>query len=97
VRRFARASGILSFERKTAMPRLYNVFIREHQIVRFSIEVKTDEDVRAAILEARKQYEQSGTQWSAQAETEIDDAEIFAVEELDPKTGSIPNPSTLNP
>ena len=71
------------------MTRLYNVFIREHQIVRFSIEVKTDEDVRAAILEARKQYEQSGTQWSAQSETEIDDAEIFAVDELDPKTGSI--------
>jgi hypothetical protein len=71
------------------MTHRYNVFIREHQIVRFSIEVETDEDVRAAILEARKQYEQSGTQWSAQAETEIDDAEIFAVDELDPETGSI--------
>jgi hypothetical protein len=67
----------------------YNVFIREHQIVRFSIEVETSQDVRAAILEARKQYEQSGTQWSAQAETEIDDAEIFAVDALDPHSGSI--------
>jgi hypothetical protein len=27
--------------------------------------------------------------WSAQAETEIDDAEIFAVDELDPNSGSI--------
>ena len=34
-----------------------------------------------------KQYQQSGTRWSAQAETEIDDAEIFAVDELDPHTG----------
>ena len=56
------------------MTRLYNVFIREHQIVRFSIEVETGEDVRAAIVEARKQYEKSGTQWSAQAETEIDES-----------------------
>ena len=69
------------------MTHRYNVFIREHQIVRFSIEVKTDEDVRAAIFEARRQYQQSGTRWSAQAETEIDDAEIFAVDELDPNTG----------
>ena len=69
------------------MTHRYNVFIREHQIVRFSIEVVADEDVRAAIVEARKQYEQSGTQWSAQAETEIDAAEIFAVDELDPHTG----------
>jgi hypothetical protein len=43
------------------MTHRYNVFIREHQIVRFSIEV----------------------------ETEIDDAEIFAVDELDPDSGSI--------
>ena len=71
------------------MAHRYNVFIREHQIVRFSIEVETEQDVRAAIVEARKQYEQSGTQWSAQAETEIDDAEIFAVDELDPNSGSI--------
>ena len=71
------------------MTHRYNVFIREHQIVRFSIEVETAQDVRAAILEARKQYEQSGTQWSAQAETEIDDAEIFAVDEVDPHSGSI--------
>ena len=71
------------------MTHRYNVLIREHQIVRFSIEVETAQDVRAAILEARKQYEQSGTQWSAQAETEIDDAEIFAVDELDPDSGSI--------
>jgi len=47
------------------MTHRYNVFIREHQIVRFSIEVETEQDVRAAILEARKPYEQSGTQWSA--------------------------------
>ena len=33
------------------MTHRYNVFIREHQIVRFSIEVETDEDVRAAIFE----------------------------------------------
>ncbi len=71
------------------MKRLYNVFIREHQIVRFSIEIETEEDMRAAILEARKQYEQCGTQWSAQAETEIDDPKIFAVDELDADTGSI--------
>ena len=71
------------------MTHRYNVFIREHQIVRFSIEVETAQDVRAAILEARTQYEQSGTQWSAQAETEIDDAEIFAVDEVDPHSGSI--------
>ena len=71
------------------MTHRYNVFIREHQIVRFSIEVETAQDVRAAILEARKQYEKSGAQWSAQAETEIDDAEIFAVDELDPNSGSI--------
>ena len=71
------------------MTHRYNVFIREHQIVRFSIEVETEQDVRAAILEARKQYEQSGTQWSAQAETEIDAAEIFAVDELNSRTGSI--------
>ena len=71
------------------MAHRYNVFIREHQTVRFSIEVETEQDVRAAIVEARKQYEQSGAQWSAQAETEIDDAEIFAVDELNPHTGSI--------
>ncbi len=71
------------------MTHRYNVFIREHQIVRFSIEVETEQDVRAAILEARKQYEKSGTRWSAQAETEIHDAEIFAIDELDPTTGSI--------
>lgn len=71
------------------MTHRYNVFIREHQIVRFSIEVETQQDVRAAVLEARKQYEKSGTQWSAQAETEIDDAEIFSVDELDPNSGSI--------
>jgi hypothetical protein len=71
------------------MTHRYNVFIREHEIVRFRIEVDTEQDVRAAILEARTQYEQSGTQWSAQAETEIDAAEIFAVDELDPHSGSI--------
>jgi hypothetical protein len=71
------------------MTHRYNVFIREHQIVRFSIEVETEQDVRAAIVEARKQYEQSGAQRSAQAETEIDAAEIFAVDELNSHTGSI--------
>jgi hypothetical protein len=71
------------------MTHRYNVFIREHQIVRFSIEVESEEGVSAAIVEARKQYKHSGTQWSAQAETEIDTAEIFAVDELDTKTGSI--------
>ena len=69
------------------MTRLYNVFIREHQIVRFRIEVEAAHDVRAAIVEARQQYEQSGARWSAQAEIEIDAAEIFAVDELDPRTG----------
>jgi hypothetical protein len=69
------------------MTHRYNVFIREYQIVRFSIEVEAAQDVRAAIIEARQQYQQSGTRWSAQAETEIDDAEIFAVDELDPDTG----------
>jgi hypothetical protein len=69
------------------MTHRYNVFIREHQIVRFSIDVRAAKDVRAAILEARKRYQHSGPRWSAQAETEIDDAEIFAVDELDPNTG----------
>jgi hypothetical protein len=69
------------------MTHRYIVFIREHQIVRFSIEVEAAEDVRAAIVEARKQYEQTGPRWSSQAEIEIDDAEIFAVDELDPGTG----------
>jgi len=68
------------------MTHRYNVFIREHQIVRFSIEVDAAQDVRAAIVEARTQYQQGGSRWSAQAETEIDDAEIFAVDELDPNT-----------
>ena len=71
------------------MTHRYNVFIREHQLVRLCIEVETQEDVRAAILEVRKPYEQSGTPWSAQAETEIDDAEIFALDEWDPNSGSI--------
>jgi hypothetical protein len=69
------------------MTHRYNVFFREHQIVRFSIEVEAADDVRAAIVEARKQYERSGARWSSQAEVEIDDAEIFAVDELDPCTG----------
>jgi len=69
------------------MTHRYNVFIREHQIVRFSIEVEAALDVRAAIVDARQQYEQSGTHWSAQAEIEIDKAEVFAVDELDPRTG----------
>jgi hypothetical protein len=69
------------------MTHRYNVFIREHQIVRFSIEVKAAHDVRAAIAEARNQYEQSGACWSSQAEIEIDNAEIVAVDELDPRTG----------
>ena len=71
------------------MTQRYNVFIREHQIIRFSIEVKTDQGLHAALVEARKHYEQSGALWSAQAETEIDDAEIFAADKLDPDTGSI--------
>jgi hypothetical protein len=69
------------------MTHRYNVFIRQHQIVRFSIEVKAAHDVRAAIVEARKQYERSGARWSSQAEIEIDKAEVFAVDELDPRTG----------
>jgi len=69
------------------MTHRYNVFIREHQIVRFSIEVEAALDVRAAIVDARQQYEQSGTRWSAKAEIQIDAAEIFAVDELDPRTG----------
>ena len=75
--------------RNAATTHRYNVFIREHQIVRFSIEVETEQDVRAAILEARKQYEKTGRQWSAQADTETDDAEIFAVDKLDPNWWSI--------
>ena len=62
------------------MTHRYNVFIREHQIVRFSIEVEAAHDVRAAIVEARQQYEQSGARWSSQAE-------MFAVDEIDPRTG----------
>jgi hypothetical protein len=69
------------------MTHRYNVFIREQQIVRFSIEVEAAEDVRAAIVEARKQYDASGARWSSQAEIEVDDAEIFAFDELDPRTG----------
>jgi len=34
----------------------YNVFIREHQIVRFSVEVETDGDLRGAIEAARVAY-----------------------------------------
>jgi hypothetical protein len=71
------------------MTQRYNVFIREHQIVSFNIEVETDKDLHAAIVEARKRYEDSGAELSAQAETEIDDAQIFAVDELDPVNGSI--------
>src|SRR5882724_8980020 len=69
--------------------KLFNVFIREYQIIRFSIEVETDGDLRAAIAQARLQYEKSGTQFSAHAEIEIDDAEIFGVDEVDPTTGGI--------
>ena len=69
--------------------KLFNVFIREHQIIRFSIEVETDGDLRAAIAEARLQYEKSGTRFSAHAEIEIDDAEIFGIDEVDPTTGGI--------
>ena len=69
--------------------KLFNVFIREHQIIRFKVEVETDGDLCAAIEEARLQYEKSGTQWSAHAEIEIDDAEIFDVDEIDPTTGAI--------
>ena len=71
------------------MTQRYNVFIREHQIIRVSIEVEIDQDLHAAIVEARKRYERSGAELAAQAETEIDDAHIFAVDELDPATGSI--------
>jgi hypothetical protein len=49
--------------------------------------VEAAQDVRAAILEARQQYQEGGTRWSAHAETEIDDAEIFAVDERDFHTG----------
>ena len=73
------------------MTHRYNVFISEHQIVRFSIEVKAAHYVRAAIVEARQQYEQSGARWSSQAEIEIGDAEIFAVDELDSCTGEAAN------
>ena len=69
--------------------KLFNVFIREHQIIRFSIEVETDGDLRADIAQARLQYEKSGTQFSAHAEMEIDDAEIFGVDEIDSTTGTI--------
>jgi hypothetical protein len=69
------------------MTHRYNVFIREHQIIRFNIEVEAAHDVRAAIVEARRQYEQCGARWSSQAEIEIDKAESFAVDELDPRTG----------
>ena len=69
------------------MTHRYNVFIREHQIVRFSIEVEAALDGRAAIVEARQQYEQGRARWSAQAEMEIEGAEIFAVAEFDPCTG----------
>ena len=69
--------------------KLFNVFIREHQIIRFSIEVETDGDLCAAIAQARLQYEKPGTRWSAHAEIEIDDAEIFGVDEMDPTIGAI--------
>jgi hypothetical protein len=59
------------------------------RLASFSIEVETDGDLRAAIAEARLQYEKSGTQWPAHAEIEIDDAEIFGVDEIDPTTGAI--------
>jgi hypothetical protein len=69
------------------MTHRYHVFIREHQIVRFSIQVQAADGVRAAIVEARKQYEQSGTRWSSQAEIGIAEAKIFEIDELDPHTG----------
>jgi hypothetical protein len=77
------------------MTHRYNVFIREHQVVRFSIEVKAAHDIRAAIVEARQQYEQSGARWSSQAEIEIDDAAIFAVNSI-PAPGRPRIPWTLN-
>ena len=49
----------------------------------------TAQDLRAAIEEARIRYETQGAQFSSQTECEIDDAEIFAVDELNPQTGSI--------
>ena len=67
----------------------YNVFIREHQIVRFSVEVETEGDLHAAIEAARVAYETSGATLAAQAEMEIDDAEIFAVDEINDRDGSI--------
>ena len=73
----------------------YNVFIREYQIVRFSVEVKTDGDLRGAIEADRVAYETSGAMLSAQAETEIDDAEIFAVDELDPVNGLVKTSTDL--
>ena len=73
------------------MTHRYNVFIREHQIIRFNIEVEAAHDVRAANVEARKQYEENGARCSSQAEIEIDDAEIFAVDELDSCTGETAN------
>ncbi len=75
----------------------YNVFIREHQIVRFSIEVETEQDLCAAILEARKQYEQSGTRCSAQAETEITMRKSSRSINWTPTRGRLRNPSTSNP
>ncbi len=60
-----------------------NALLREHEIIRVSIEVKTGDDVHAALIEARRQYKQSGAQRSAPAQIGIDESQIFAVDALE--------------
>jgi hypothetical protein len=67
----------------------YTLFVREHQIVRFSIEVETEGGLRAAIVEARTLYQTQRAQLASQAEAEIDEAEFFSVDEINPETRRI--------
>jgi len=66
----------------------FHVFIRVYSICRFRIEVETDGGLRAAIEAARLRYAQSGIDRSAQLEIDIDDAEIFGIDESGAICGS---------
>ena len=80
------------------MTHRYNVFIREHQIVRFSIEVETAEDVRAAILEARQAIR---AEWHAMVRASGDRdrrcGNLSRSMNSTPTRGRSRTPSTLNP
>jgi hypothetical protein len=81
--------GRLFFSHRRAAMKRYTLFVREHQIVRFSIDVETEGGLSAAIIEARTLYQTQGAQLASQAEAEIDDAEFFSVDEINPETGRV--------